>query len=63
MGSILLVFSLLIGFLSFGVKAKSSKEIELEQDFANFIPTVANVKRDNRTLMVDAKQLVPGDLI
>jgi P-type E1-E2 ATPase len=43
--------------------AQTSKSAEMMAQFENFIPPVATVIRDGQEQQVDAKYIVPGDVV
>jgi len=57
---VLAVVTLLTGIFSY---MQSSKSAEMMAQFENFIPPVAFVIRDGRETKIDAKFIVPGDIV
>lgn len=60
LGSVLIGVVLITGFFSY---YQSAKAANLMADFANFIPKKAKVIRDNKWTEIEARLLVPGDII
>jgi len=60
LGIVLAAVTFLTGVFSY---AQTSKSAEMMAQFENFIPPKAAVKRDGEIKEIDAKQIVPGDII
>jgi len=60
LGIVLAVVTFLTGCFSY---AQTSKSAEMMAQFENFIPPVASVIRDGKKRTVDAKLIVPGDVV
>jgi sodium/potassium-transporting ATPase subunit alpha len=60
LGIVLAVVTFLTGCFSY---AQSSKSAEMMAQFENFIPPIAYVIRDGKEEKVDAKSIVPGDVV
>jgi sodium/potassium-transporting ATPase subunit alpha len=60
LGIVLAVVTFLTGCFSY---AQSSKSAEMMAQFENFIPPIAYVIRDGKETKVDAKLIVPGDIV
>jgi len=60
LGIVLLSVTFITGCFSY---AQSSKSAEMMAQFENFIPPTAQVIRDGKNQKVDAKYIVPGDLV
>lgn len=60
LGIVLAVVTLLTGIFSY---MQASKSAEMMAQFENFIPPVAYVIRDGKETKVDAKNIVPGDVV
>jgi sodium/potassium-transporting ATPase subunit alpha len=60
LGVVLAVVTFLTGVFSY---AQSSKSAEMMAQFENFIPPIAYVIRDGKETKVDAKFIVPGDVV
>jgi sodium/potassium-transporting ATPase subunit alpha len=60
LGIVLAVVTLLTGIFSY---MQTSKSAEMMAQFENFIPPVAYVIRDGRETKVEAKNIVPGDVV
>jgi sodium/potassium-transporting ATPase subunit alpha len=58
----IVLFLIVIGTAIFSY-AQTSKSAEIMAQFENFIPPTAFVKRDGRDQKIDAKLIVPGDII
>ena len=60
LGLVLAIVTFLTGCFSY---AQSSKSAEMMAQFENFIPPIAYVVRDGKETKVDAKYIVPGDIV
>ena len=60
LGIVLAVVTLLTGIFSY---QQTSKSAEMMAQFENFIPPIAYVIRDGRETKVEAKSIVPGDVV
>ena len=60
LGIVLAVVTFLTGCFSY---AQSSKSAEMMAQFENFIPPIAYVIRDGKETKIDAKLIVPGDIV
>lgn len=60
LGIVLITVTFITGVFSY---AQSSKSAEMMAQFENFIPATANVIRDGKDRKIDAKMIVPGDLV
>jgi len=60
LGIVLGVVTLLTGIFSY---MQTSKSAEMMAQFENFIPPIAYVIRDGREAKVEAKNIVPGDVV
>jgi len=60
LGIVLAVVVFLTGCFSY---AQASKSAEMMAQFENFIPPIAYVIRDGREHKIDAKHIVPGDIV
>jgi len=60
LGSVLAIVTFLTGCFSY---AQTSKSAEMMAQFENFIPPSAAVIRDGKEQKIDAKSLVPGDIV
>ena len=60
LGIVLALVTWLTGCFSY---AQTSKSAEMMAQFENFIPPVANVVREGTAQEVDAKTIVPGDIV
>ena len=60
LGIVLAVVVFITGCFSY---AQSSKSAEMMAQFENFIPPVATVIREGKTREIDAKTIVPGDIV
>ena len=60
LGYVLAGVTFITGVFSY---AQSSKSAEMMAQFENFIPPIAYVIRDGKETKIDAKFIVPGDLV
>lgn len=60
LGIVLAAVTWLTGCFSY---AQTSKSAEMMAQFENFIPPVAQVIRDGKSIPIDAKKIVPGDIV
>jgi P-type E1-E2 ATPase len=60
LGIVLAAVTFITGCFSY---AQASKSAEMMSQFENFIPPIANVIRDGKAAKIDAKYIVPGDLV
>ena len=60
LGIVLAAVTFITGYFSY---AQSSKSAEMMAQFENFIPPTAYVIRDGKETKIDAKLIVPGDLV
>jgi len=60
LGWVLAIVVLITGIFSY---QQSSKSAEMMAQFENFIPPIAYVIRDGREEMIEAKFIVPGDIV
>jgi len=60
LGIVLAVVTFLTGCFSY---AQSSKSAEMMAQFENFIPPIAYVIREGKETQVEAKSIVPGDIV
>lgn len=60
MGIVLAIVTWMTGCFSY---AQTSKSADMMSKFANFCPQKATVIRDGRVQTIDAKLLVPGDVV
>lgn len=60
LGIVLAAVTFITGCFSY---AQSSKSAEMMSQFENFIPPGANVIRNGKAVSIDAKNLVPGDIV
>ena len=60
LGIVLAAVTFITGCFSY---AQSSKSAEMMSQFENFIPPEAHVTRDGKLVKIDAKYIVPGDLV
>merc|ERR1719272_1540000 len=60
LGIVLAAVTWLTGCFSY---AQTSKSAEMMAQFENFIPPVATVLREGRVQQIDAKTIVPGDIV
>ena len=60
LGVVLAIVTFMTGCFSY---AQTSKSAEMMAQFENFIPPVATVIRDGQEQQVDAKYIVPGDVV
>lgn len=60
LGIVLAVVTLATGIFSY---MQASKSAEMMSQFENFIPPIANVIRDGKTCQIEARMMVPGDIV
>jgi sodium/potassium-transporting ATPase subunit alpha len=60
LGAVLAIVTLATGIFSY---MQASKSAEMMSQFENFIPPIANVIRDGKTCQIDARMMVPGDIV
>jgi P-type E1-E2 ATPase len=60
LGVVLAAVTLITGIFSY---LQASKSAEMMAQFENFIPPIANVIRDGKTQSIEARMMVPGDLV
>jgi len=60
LGIVLAAVTFITGVFSYG---QSSKSAEMMSQFENFIPPIAYVRRNGEETKVDAKFIVPGDVV
>lgn len=60
LGIVLAVVVFLTGCFSY---AQASKSADMMAQFENFIPPIATVIRDGKTTQIEAKKIVPGDVV
>jgi len=60
LGIVLFIVVILTGLFSY---YQGSKAASLMADFKNFIPKEANVIRDGKKITIEARYLVPGDIV
>lgn len=60
LGVVLAAVTLITGIFSY---LQASKSAEMMAQFENFIPPIANVIRDGKTQAIEARMMVPGDLV
>jgi len=60
LGVVLAIVVIITGCFSY---SQTSKSAEMMAQFENFIPLIAYVIRDGKETKIDAKLIVPGDLV
>ena len=60
LGTVLAAVTLVTGIFSY---LQASKSAEMMAQFENFIPPIANVIRDGKATQIEARMMVPGDLV
>jgi sodium/potassium-transporting ATPase subunit alpha len=60
LGVVLAVVTLATGIFSY---MQASKSAEMMSQFENFIPPIANVVRDGKPQAIEARMMVPGDIV